>query len=163
MSAGANAPRAVFYHLTRSGLFDTVLMILQRAYKAGWPVLLRAPDPQRIAALDAGLWTGGAPKDFLPHGLQGAPDEDQQPILLGMGALPARARGLMLLDGAQTTAEEAALLERVWVLFDGADQDQLTRARALWSALTSGGMAAQYWSDEDGQWALKVERPAAAG
>ena len=43
----------------------------------------------------------------------------------------------MLIDGAETTPTEAKALERVWVLFDGADQAALTGARRLWTTLTA--------------------------
>jgi DNA polymerase-3 subunit chi len=67
---------------------------------------------------------------------------------------------LVLIDGAQTDAAEAGPLQRVWVLFDGGDEAQLAGARALWSKLTGAGLAAQYWSEDSGKWALKVEKPA---
>jgi DNA polymerase III subunit chi len=63
-------------------------------------------------------------------------------------------------DGAETSPEEAAGLERVWVLFDGYDEAALQGARGLWTRLTSAGLAAQYWSEESGRWEKKTERAA---
>ncbi len=150
--------RAVFYHLTRSGLEETLMMILTRAADAGWRVMVRGTDPARLQALDARLWMIGAEDGFLAHGLEGGTGDADQPVLLGIGALPAGARGLVLMDGAETDATEAAGLERVWVLFDGGDDVQVSGARGLWTRLTLGGMAAQYWSEETGKWAMKVEK-----
>lgn len=150
--------RALFYHLTRSGLDDTLLLILSRAREQGWTVALRGTDLARLEDLDRRLWLGGGADGFLPHGMAGGPHDDDQPILLGTHGLPAGAAGLLLIDGAETTAEEAAGLQRVWVLFDGNDERQLSGARALWTRLTTGGMAAQYWSEDSGKWAMKVEK-----
>ncbi len=155
-----SAARAVFYHLTRLGMDETLAMILARAHKAGWKVAVRGTDRVALEALDARLWALCEGEAFLPHGLEGGPQDAAQTILLGTGALAAGTKGLVLLDGAVTDAQEARGLERVWVLFDGNDPAQLDGARGLWSGLTTGGMAAQYWSDETGVWVMKVERPA---
>ena len=66
----------------------------------------------------------------------------------------------MLLESAVTSPEEAMPLERVWVIFNGADETELGAARALWTTLTGAGMAAQYWSEEGGRWEKKTEKPA---
>ena len=155
--------RAVFYHLTRSGLEETLLMILTRAQVAGWRVLVRGTGPARLEVLDRRLWGGAGDTGFLAHGLQGGDHDADQPILLGIGPLPTGMRGLVLLDGAETSAAESAELQRVWVLFDGADEAQVAGARLLWKDLTEGGMAAQYWTEESGRWAMKVEKAAQAG
>ena len=149
--------RAMFYHLTRSGMAETLLTILPRALGAGWwRVMVRGTDPAAISDLDMRLWAGGDGTDFLPHGLQGGPHDAEQPILLGTGDLPDAVAGLVLIDGAVADPQEIAHLQRVWVLFDGNDADQLTGARALWTKLTAAGIAAQYWSEDSGKWVLKV-------
>ena len=65
----------------------------------------------------------------------------------------------MLVDGAETTPEEAKDLERVWVLFDGYDESALNAARGLWTRLTAAGLAAQYWSEQSGRWEKITEKP----
>lgn len=153
--------RVLFYHLTRSGMPETLMTILPRALGAGWRVMVRGTDAATLANLDQRLWTGGEPDSFLPHGVEGGPHDADQPILLGIGAVPASVAGLVLIDGAVADPQEVAHLQRVWVLFDGNDAGQLTGARALWTRLTSAGLAAQYWSEDSGKWALKVEKKAA--
>ena len=96
----------------------------------------------------------------MPHGLQGGAQDSDQPILLGTGAIGNAAQALMLVDGAETTPEEAKDLERVWVLFDGYDEAALNAARGLWTRLTAAGLAAQYWSEETGRCEKKTEKPA---
>ena len=149
----------MFYHLTRSTPQETMATILPRALSAGWKVMLRGTDEVALTALDTALWLN--PDDsFLPHGLAGGPYDADQPILLGQGAIANAAEGLMLIDGAETTPAEAERLERVWVLFDGADEVALNAARRLWTTLTTAGLAAQYWSEESGRWEKKTEKAA---
>jgi DNA polymerase-3 subunit chi len=46
-------------------------------------------------------------------------------------------------------------------LFDGNDPDALTHARQQWRDVTGAGLGAQYWSEADGRWEKKQEKPAA--
>lgn len=147
---------AVFYHLTRSGPDETLATILPRALQAGWRVMIRSPDATRLERLDGKLWLD--PEDsFLPHGLEGGPHDAHQPVLLGKGAAANGAKGVALMDGAQPLSGEETL-ERLWVLFDGADEAAVQAARGLWTRLTGAGMAAQYWSEDTGRWVMKVEK-----
>lgn len=150
---------AVFYHLIRAGLDETVTTTVSRALAAGWRVMIRAPMPGLLEHLDAKLWLGPE-EGFLPHGLQGGPHDTDQPVLLGQGAIANGAKGLMLLAGAEASRDEIAGLERIWVFFDGADPDAVAVARQRWTTFTGWGLAAQYWSDESGSWVKKTERPA---
>ena len=147
----------MFYHLTRSTPQETMATILPRALSAGWKVMLRGTDAATLQALDTALWLN--PEDsFLPHGMAGGPHDADQPILLGQGTITNAAEGLMLIDGAETTPAEAEALQRVWVLFDGADDVALNGARRLWTTLTAAGLAAQYWSEDGGRWEKKTEK-----
>jgi len=151
---------AVFYHLMRAGLDETVLTTVTRAQGAGWRVMIRAPEMGLLAHSDAKLWLGPE-EGFLAHGLAGGPHDADQPVLLGPGATTNGAQGLMLLAGADASQDEVAGLERIWVLFDGADPDAVAKARQRWTLYTGWGLAAQYWSDESGTWVKKSERAAA--
>lgn len=147
----------MFYHLTRSSADETLMMLLPRALRQGWRVMVRGRDADALARLDAQLWLTEA-DPFLPHGLQGGPHDADQPVLIGPGPIANGAQGLFLLDGAETTPEEARPLERVWLLFDGGDGAQLAAARQKWKALTEAGLPAQYWSEESGRWEKKAEK-----
>ena len=150
----------LFYHLTRKGLDETLMTILNRALAQGWRVMVRSPDPALTQQLDAKLWLG--PDDsFLPHGIAGGPHDALQPVLLGAGPVTNAARGLVLLAGAQASEAEAATLDRIWLIFDGADPAAVQAARTDWTRMTTWGLAAQYWSDETGTWVKKTEKPAA--
>jgi len=145
---------AVFYHHTRSAIEDTLRTVLRRAMGQGWRVMIRSPDADMLSVLDAALWLGDE-TEFLPHGLAGGPHDADQPVLLGSGTVGNGAQGLVLLDGAVSEAREAEGLSRVWVLFDGADEQALTRARGLWRLLP----VAEYWSEETGRWEKKAAKP----
>lgn len=150
---------AMFYHLTRSTAEATARTILARAVGQGWRVMVRGTDVARLSRLDDLLWTD--PDDgFLPHGMEGGPQDAHQPVLIGRGAAVNGARGIILVDGAQVAEAEARALERIWLLFDGEDPSALATARDEWRRLTALGLPAQYWSEESGRWQMKTERKA---
>lgn len=147
----------MFYQLTRSSAEDTVANLVGRALTQGWRVMIRSTDAAELARLDSLLWLGAA-EGFVPHGLQDGAQEAEQPVLLGSGAIGNAAQALMLLGGAEVSLSEAQSLERVWVIFDGADEAAVAHARLQWTKLTQAGLAAQYWSEESGAWAKKAEK-----
>ena len=148
----------MFYHLTQKGLEETLLPILTRAMGQGWRVMIRSADPGLTEHLDARLWVVGPEDGFLPHGVQGGPHDADQPVLLGAGPITNGATALFLLAGAEVTEAEASTLDRVWLIFDGADPTVVQTARGQWTRLTGWGLAAQYWSDETGAWVKKTEK-----
>ena len=151
----------MFYHLTRSAPADTLAALLPRALAQGWRVLVRGTDAASLDRLDADLWLRGGDDSFLPHGREGGDRDADQPILLGQGVAANGAQALALIDGALAEAGEIPRMERVWILFDGADDARLAAARTQWKALTAAGHAAQYWSEAGGRWEKKAESGAA--
>ena len=149
---------AYFYHLTRQPLEAALPRLLEASLSRGWRVAVRGRNPRYLEWLDQQLWLG--PEDgFLPHGLAGGDHDALQPVLLTTQAVAANhAVCVMSVEGAEVTADEVGALDRVCVLFDGADPAALDRARAQWRTLTAAGCGAQYWSDENGGWEKKAER-----
>lgn len=149
---------AYFYQLSHSGIEQALALLIDRARAQGWRVAVRGTDAKRLAWLDEKLWL--SPEDgFLPHGLAGGARDADQPVLLTDRADSQNgAACVMAIDGAEVTAAEAAGLERLCILFDGADAAALARARVQWKALTEAGTPAQYWSEESGRWEKKAER-----
>lgn len=147
---------AYFYHLTRRPLEETLAMLLGKASEAGWRVAVRGTDLSRLSWLDERLWLG-ADDAFLPHGMAGGPHDADQPVLLTIAEAANAPACVMSVDGAVVSAEEVAALERVCILFDGNDPDQLDTARGQWKALKDAGASAQYWSEESGRWEKKAE------
>ncbi len=45
-------------------------------------------------------------------------------------------------------------------MFDGGDADAVAAARLHWRDVTQAGLAAQYWSEDEGGWAKKAESAA---
>lgn len=149
---------AYFYHLTRAPLEAVLPMLLEKSVAAGWRVMVRGVDDNRLKWLDERLWQG-RPDSFLPHGLAGGDHAAMQPIILTTSDTAANDPTCVLaVDGAEVTAEEVTKMERVSILFDGNDETALTRARGQWKALTEAGCSAQYWSQESGNWEKKAER-----
>lgn len=147
----------LFYHLTRSTAEETAGTLLARAADRGMRVMVRGTDNAAMDRLDDRLWL--VPEEgFLPHGRAGGPHDADQPVLIGQGPAMNGATALMLIDGAGVDEDEARAMERVWVLFDGADPAALTQARGQWTRLTGAGLAAQYWSEESGRWEKKAEK-----
>jgi DNA polymerase III subunit chi len=149
----------MFYHLMQSTAAETVAVNATRALQQGWRVMVRGTDVAALDRLDAALWLRGDADSFLPHGLEGGPQDADQPVLLGLGAPANGARSLALVDGAAATDTEIAAMERVWILFDGNDPARVEAARAQWKAVTGAGHAAQYWSEESGRWEKKADSP----
>lgn len=145
----------MFYHLTQSSLEETARTLLARSQQAGWRVMLRGVDQGRLKNLDRYLWQG-EDDAFFAHGLEGGPHDAEQPILLGLGPIANGAQALMTIEGAAIDPTEATSLERVFVLFDGQDEDAVAAARVQWKAVTGAGLAAQYWSEESGRWEKKA-------
>ena len=159
MPVPASQTVAMFYHLMRGGLTDTMTMILGRATGQGWRVMIRCPDGALAQKLDDLLWLPEG--SFVPHGqAMGKGTDARQPVLIGPGAAVNAPRGLMLLAGADVLPDDPADLERIWLLFDGADEGAVAHARSQWTDLTAQGLAAQYWSDETGAWVKKTDRAA---
>lgn len=148
---------AYFYHLTQSGLTQTLASLIEKSRGAGWRVVVRARSDQMVDKLDADLWKG-APEGFLPHGVAGGAFEEEQPVLLTRGmSKPNGASCLMSVEGAMVEAAEVTDLQRVCVIFDGDDPQAVQSAREQWKALTAAGCAAQYWSEASGRWSKQAE------
>lgn len=149
---------AYFYHLTQRPMDATLPILLDKARGAGWRIVVRGTDQGRMMWLDEKLWSGGD-TSFLAHGVAGGPHDALQPILLTTDvAVPNAATCIMSVDGAVVSAQEVKDAERVCILFDGHDMEAVAYARTQWKTLTDAGCAAQYWSEESGNWQKKAEK-----
>lgn len=147
-----------FYHLTERPLEATLPALLSKALDAGWRVAVRGDDPALLDRLDRHIWLGDG---FLPHGVAGGDHDAFQPVLLTSTIEAANDPScLMCVGGADVMPDEVERMERVCILFDGADVDALDRARTQWKTLTAAGTEAQYWAEEGGRWVKKAESSA---
>ncbi len=151
---------AMFYHLTRSTEEDLIRILVTKAMGQGWRVMLRGTDDAALRRIDTRLWTEGD-GSFVPHGMEGGPQDADQPLLIGKGTAANDAHGVILIGGAVAEAAEALALHRLWVLFDGADPDAVAGARLLWRRLTDAGVDAEYWSEDSGNWVRTAEKKVA--
>lgn len=147
----------MFYQLKEKTLVDTLRMLVDKSLSAGWRVAVRGTNTAGLAALDKALWLGRE-DSFLPHGIEGGAHDPEQPVLLGVSAVNANnAKCIMAVHRAEITVQDVTAMERVCILFDGYDEDELAHARGQWTALKSAGIKAQYWAEEDGRWMMKAE------
>lgn len=149
--------KAMFYHLTQDPLEVTARALLARAYAQGMRVAVRGRDAAALERLDQMLWLGEK-EAFLPHGLAGTPHDAHQPILLTTAQTSANDPSiLMLVDRSEARPDEVAGLERVWIVFNGADPDDVAHARTQWKAMVAACVDAEYWSQDSGRWTCKAQ------
>jgi DNA polymerase-3 subunit chi len=151
-------PEIWFYHLQRQPLEQVLPVLLTRSLARDWRVVVQAGSDERVHALDDVLWTF-SDDSFLAHGSPRDGDPDMQPVWLTTGdENPNGAALRVLVDGIDPGA--AALdpaYQRLIMLFDGNDGEQLDAARALWRRLRDGGSPLSYWQqDDDGRWQKKA-------
>ena len=87
-------PEWWFYHLSRTALEVAAPPLLQKCLEAGWRVLAVSPDKERLAKLDAALWTFDD-NSFLPHGQAEAPGLDPARQLLIQPGLEGPKAGIL--------------------------------------------------------------------
>ena len=143
-----------FYHLTRTGADRALPLLLGRTLAAGARAVVRCGDAARVAAMDDALWLSSDP-DWLPHGsARGAGlagDPALQPIwVTERDEAPNGARYLFLLDAARSA--RLAEFERVFDLFDGADEAAVAAARTRWAEAKAAGHDLAYWQQGERGW-----------
>jgi DNA polymerase III subunit chi len=140
-----------FHHLERFRVDQALPHLLERAYEAARPIIVRAPSDEMVAALNDRLWTYDD-ASFLPHGAAGDGESASHPIFLTARAEnPNNAKMLVLLFGAETSPEDDAF-EEVLFLFDGRDAGAVAEARARWKVLRDEGQTLSYWREADNGW-----------
>lgn len=140
-----------FYHLTRTPLEQALPRLLGRVLESGGRAMVLCASAERLAALDAALWTAGEP-DWLPHGSPATGHPEYQPIWLTTedGPAPNGARFLFLLEGVRSARLDA--FDRVFDLFDGGDPEAVAAARERWRAARAAGHALTYWRQGPRGW-----------
>ena len=148
-------PEALFYHLEPHPLERALPQLLERTLERKWRAVVRASSDERLAALDAHLWTYDA-DSFLPHGLARDGLAEQQPVLLTRDDdNPNKANVLFLVDGAPFEGTDG--YDRVVYMFDGRDPDARSTAREGWQAAKAAGFDVTYWQQEpSGRWVKKA-------
>lgn len=149
-----------FYHLRTSALERALPKLLEKVLARGDRVVVVA-GAERLAALDAALWTY-EDRAFLPHGRDtdvppaGMSGEDYaraQPIWLAERIEnPNGARMLVLGEGV-SEAPDLADWPGAIEFIDGGDGAAVEAARGRWRAYKDAGHDLAYWTQgDDGGW-----------
>jgi DNA polymerase-3 subunit chi len=142
--------RVDFYHLQTSPIEKALPQLLVRALQAGHRAVVMAASEDRVEALANVLWTYD-PDSWLPHGSAKDGSPADQPVwLTDRDENPNAARLLFLTDGM--SSERLAEFDRCLDLFDGANADATTAARARWAAAKSAGHEMHYWQQTENGW-----------
>ncbi len=105
--------RVDFYILPDDNLNNLRLFacrLAEKAWQQGQRILIRTENGDEARRMDDLLWTF-RDGSFIPHGLAGGEDQDQQPILIGPGNQPLPQVPLLINMCADTVQPDAA--ERV--------------------------------------------------
>jgi DNA polymerase-3 subunit chi len=139
-----------FYHLQRQRLEEALPALLEKARERGYRIVVQAGSADRVAALDALLWTW-RPESFLAHGSANIGMAEEQPIwLTEHEECPNSADMLVLVDGADADVSRYVL---ICELFDGLNEDAVAEARRRWTRHKAAGHALTYWQQgERGGW-----------
>lgn len=139
-----------FYHLLTTPLERALPRLLERARERGHPIVLRAGSAERVAQLDALLWTYDE-ASFLAHGSARDGNPAAQPIWLTDGPEnPNRATMLVLVDGVE--GGDLTAFARCADLFDGNDAQAVEAARARWRRAREAGHQLTYWQQTATGW-----------
>ena len=147
-----------FYHLQTKPLDVSLPRLLEIAVERDVNIVVQSPLPERIDALDQLLWTYSE-DGFLPHGREGDPAIEADPVVLATSeANPNHATMRILLDQAPFPAN-LAVYDRVMIMFDGNDEAALAHARLQWKQAMGLGVDLSYWQQgETGGWKKKHEK-----
>mgnify|MGYP003673499086 CR=1 FL=1 len=145
-----------FYHLTQTPLERALPQILEKALASGKRTVVRAGSDERVAFLNAMLWTYD-PASFLPHGTEREGEPDEHPIWLTASDDNANgAEILVLTDGVE--APDIDGFERCFEMFDGRDPAAVQVARDHWRLYQDKGFGLTYWQQsETGGWEKKAD------
>jgi DNA polymerase III subunit chi len=140
-----------FYHLERKSVDDELPGLLQRGLERGVCMAVVTTSAERVKEISQKLW-GVEDTAFIPHGFEGEPRPEEQPIFLSSdGTVPNAAGFRFYIDGS--TPDAMTDIERASVMFDGRDEAAVQQARELWRRFKAEDVPIRYWKqDDEGRW-----------
>jgi len=148
-----------FYHLERRTPEQALPALVEEAFGQNIKVIVEAPDRELIERIDDRLWSF-SDESFLPHAIADASVDESQQILLTTTSDNRNGATLrVLLGGAKVApclAAAPTAYDRIVVLFNGSDEEEIASARAQWAELRAAGVSVSYWRQVDGGGWAKV-------
>ena len=144
-----------FYHMERSGLEQTLPMLVTKALQNGHKIIIKAANQNEVERLNEHLWTFN-PNSFLPHGSAKNGDAENQPIwLTAEDENPNAADVLILTQGA--SQENLKDFTLVCEMLNGNNPEEVDSARARWKTYKDDGLETTYWQQgAQGGWEKKA-------
>jgi DNA polymerase III subunit chi len=143
-----------FYHLLSTPIERALPKLLERARAAGHSIVVQAGSAERVAHLDALLWTYEE-GSFLAHGSSRDGNAAAQPIwLTDCEENPNRATMLVLIDGV--AASDLGPFARCADIFDGNDDSAVEAARGRWRRAREAGHSLTYWQQTASGWERRL-------
>lgn len=140
-----------FYHLERRGVAQELPGLIARGLERGLRIAVVASSAERVREVSQQLWSF-EDIGFLPHGFEGEPAPERQPVYLCTDDQPPNgATFRFYVDG--TAPAKLDGLERAIILFDGNSEEAVQTARQHWKTLKPLATAVKYWrQNEEGRW-----------
>lgn len=140
-----------FYHLTQGDLDKSVAKLLEKVYEANHRSVLCVKTEDDITHFNKLLWTFSS-LAFLPHGSAQDGDPTQQPVYLTTTPEAPNNATILATVNAETIVD-TGLFKRCLDIFNGHDNDAVTKARQRWTQFKDAGHTLTYWKqDEAGRW-----------
>lgn len=137
----------LFYHLTESTMENTLPGLVERSIERDWRVVIQFRSEERRDAMDAHLWVW-SDASFIGHGTDRDKWPEEQPVFLTTGDNnPNNAGVRFCVEGASCRDPES--YQRLVVMFDGHDDEQLKQAREQWKTLKTAGHDVTYWQQNE--------------
>jgi len=148
--------RIDFYHLQKSTLDEALPKLVLKAYETGKKIKIKVGNDLRVDFLNTLLWTF-EDESFLPHGTKKDGFADMQPVYISSDDdNPNDAVFLFLVEAADITPEDALNFERIFYIFSGNNENELTKARTIWKAFANNDFERHYWQQNiEAKWEEK--------
>lgn len=145
----------LFYHLTQTTLDKTLPGLVERSLERKWRVSIQFDSEKLRDEMDNHLWAL-SPISFIPHGLDSDNWPHEQPVILTCtDENPNLSTVRFCIEGAQ--CKNVDNYERIVIIFDGHNGEQLKRVRAQWKELKAAGHTVTYWQQNENQkWEKKA-------
>ena len=152
-----------FYHHSTTKIEQTLPVLLERTLARGWRAVVQFTQMDMLQKYDEALWAYRA-ESFLPHGGNQDSDVQSLPIYLTItDDNPNQADIRFFLQCAEVfplMAGHSTPKTRAALMFDGADDTELSSARAQWKMLKDAGFELVYYQQsEGGKWHEKFREP----